>query len=129
MSTARDSNAETSGAYANSGSVDGGGGGGVDTTPLLNDKIFRSRRFMCNIPSLRGTTWFLRRASSRRMMREPSMRVCEAAAEQIEERQSNWAYSKPIGWENRSGRLNCLLCWAYAKIYLGFTVSVVAIST
>lgn len=30
------------------------------------------------------------------MMREPSMRVREAAAEQIEERQSDWAYSRPI---------------------------------
>ncbi|KAG6427123.1 hypothetical protein SASPL_111363 [Salvia splendens] len=29
-------------------------------------------------------------------MREPSVRVREAAAEQIEERQSDWAYSKPI---------------------------------
>lgn len=29
-------------------------------------------------------------------MREPSMRVRESAAEQIEERQSDWAYSKPI---------------------------------
>ncbi|XP_019189495.1 PREDICTED: E3 ubiquitin-protein ligase At1g63170-like [Ipomoea nil] len=98
MSTARDPNEETSGADANSGSVDGGGsgGGGVDTTPLLNDQIFRSRRFMRNSPSLRGAARFLRRASSRRMMREPSMRVREAAAEQIEERQSDWAYSKPI---------------------------------
>nr|GMD62042.1 E3 ubiquitin-protein ligase At1g63170-like [Ipomoea batatas] len=99
MSTARDPNEETSGVDANSGSVDGGGGGGeggVDTTPLLNDQIFRSRRFMRNSPSLRGAARFLRRASSRRMMREPSMRVREAAAEQIEERQSDWAYSKPI---------------------------------
>ncbi|KAH0910002.1 hypothetical protein HID58_004667, partial [Brassica napus] len=31
-----------------------------------------------------------------RAMREPSMVVREAAAEQLEERQSNWAYSKPI---------------------------------
>ncbi|KAF7137912.1 hypothetical protein RHSIM_Rhsim07G0020100 [Rhododendron simsii] len=30
------------------------------------------------------------------MMREPSRRVREAAAEQIEERQSDWAYSRPI---------------------------------
>lgn len=30
------------------------------------------------------------------MLREPSMRVRESAAEQIEERQSDWAYSRPI---------------------------------
>jgi len=29
-------------------------------------------------------------------MREPSMLVREAAAEQLEERQSDWAYSKPV---------------------------------
>lgn len=69
---------------------------GVDTTPLLGDQVFRSRRFMRRPPSLRGAARFLRRASSRRMMREPSMRVREAAAEQIEERQTDWAYSKPI---------------------------------
>ncbi|XP_027108263.2 E3 ubiquitin-protein ligase At1g63170-like [Coffea arabica] len=71
-------------------------GGGVDTTPLLRDQIFRSRPFLRRPPSLRGAARFLRRASSRRMLREPSMRVREAAAEQIEERQSDWAYSKPI---------------------------------
>lgn len=30
------------------------------------------------------------------MLREPSVRVRENAAEQLEERQSDWAYSKPI---------------------------------
>ncbi|KAE8662075.1 E3 ubiquitin-protein ligase [Hibiscus syriacus] len=35
-------------------------------------------------------------SSSRRMMREPSMLVRETAAEQLEERQSDWAYSKPV---------------------------------
>ena len=30
------------------------------------------------------------------MMREPSMMVRETAAEQLEERQSDWAYSKPV---------------------------------
>jgi uncharacterized membrane protein YgcG len=30
------------------------------------------------------------------MMREPSVVVREAAAEQLEERQSDWAYSKPV---------------------------------
>nr|GMD34794.1 E3 ubiquitin-protein ligase At1g63170-like [Ipomoea batatas] len=84
---------ETANVNVNSG---GEGNDGVDTTPLLGDQIFRSRRFMRRPPSLRGAARFLRRASSRRMMREPSMRVREAAAEQIEERQSDWAYSKPI---------------------------------
>ncbi|KAK9033504.1 hypothetical protein V6N11_018535 [Hibiscus sabdariffa] len=36
----------------------------------------------------------MRRASSQRMMREPSMLVRETATEQLEERQRNWAYSK-----------------------------------
>ncbi|CAN4111730.1 unnamed protein product [Withania somnifera] len=69
---------------------------GVDTTPLLTDQVFRSRRLARRAPSLRGAARFLRRAGNHRMMREPSRRVREAAAEQIEERQSDWAYSKPI---------------------------------
>ncbi|XP_024992853.1 E3 ubiquitin-protein ligase At1g63170-like [Cynara cardunculus var. scolymus] len=73
----------------------------IDSTPLLNtsttsDAIFRSRQFVRGTPSLRGAARFLRRASSRRMLREPSMRVRESAAEQIEERQTDWAYSRPI---------------------------------
>ncbi|XP_022872351.1 E3 ubiquitin-protein ligase At1g12760-like [Olea europaea var. sylvestris] len=70
----------------------------VDTTPLLGHHFFRTGpRFMRRPPSLRGASRFIRQASSRsRVMREPSVRVREAAAEQIEERQSDWAYSKPI---------------------------------
>ncbi|XP_011093163.1 E3 ubiquitin-protein ligase At1g12760 [Sesamum indicum] len=71
----------------------------VDTTPLLGHQIFRARRprFLRPAPSLRGAAQFLRRASSRGgAMREPSVLVRAAAAEQIEERQSDWAYSKPI---------------------------------
>lgn len=45
---------------------------------------------------VQGAARFLRRAGSRRMMREPSMLVRESAAEQLEERQSDWAYSKPV---------------------------------
>ncbi|KAJ8650182.1 hypothetical protein MRB53_003205 [Persea americana] len=72
----------------------------IDLTPLLgslthgrDDDRSRSppRR-----PSLRGAARFLRRASSRRIMREPSMLVRERAAEQLEERQSDWAYSRPV---------------------------------
>lgn len=65
---------------------------GVDTTPFLPSR----RRLVRRTPSLRGAARFLRRVGSRRVMREPSMRVREAAAEQIEERQSDWAYSRPI---------------------------------
>lgn len=71
----------------------------IDSTPLLSptsDGAFRSRQFVRGTPSLRGAARFLRRASSRRMLREPSMRVRESAAEQIEERQTDWAYSRPI---------------------------------
>ncbi|CAN1236884.1 E3 ubiquitin-protein ligase At4g11680 [Linum grandiflorum] len=43
---------------------------------------------------LRG---LLRRASSRRLLlREPSVRVRENAAEQLEERQTDWSYSTPV---------------------------------
>ncbi|KAL0836118.1 hypothetical protein Bca101_088007 [Brassica carinata] len=49
-------------------------------------------------PGLREAARLLSRASSGggRAMREPSMVVREAAVEQLEERQSDWAYSKPI---------------------------------
>ncbi|OMP00512.1 Zinc finger, RING-type [Corchorus olitorius] len=75
----------------------------VDTSPLLThsiaDHLLRSRRLLRRPPPpLRGAAArLLRRASSRRLMlREPSVRVRETAAEQLEERQSDWAYSKPI---------------------------------
>ncbi|KAL0896336.1 hypothetical protein Bca101_080297 [Brassica carinata] len=62
------------------------------STPLLNRNRPRSSQ------PLRGAaSRLLRRASSRGMMlRESSVRVRETAAEQIEERQSEWAYSKPV---------------------------------
>ncbi|KAE8665829.1 E3 ubiquitin-protein ligase [Hibiscus syriacus] len=69
---------------------------GVDASALLthsiSDHLLRRRH-----PSLRGAAVrLLRRASSRRLMlREPSVRVRETAAEQLEERQSDWSYSKP----------------------------------
>ncbi|CAL9237080.1 unnamed protein product [Arabidopsis halleri] len=65
------------------------------SSPLLN----RNRRALSRSSQpLRGAaSRLLRRASSRRMMlRESSVRVRENAAEQIEERQSEWAYSKPV---------------------------------
>lgn len=73
----------------------------IDSSPLLTnsnssrDDADRSRRSLRR-QSLREAARFLRRASSRRMMREPSMMVRETAAEQLEERQSDWAYSKPV---------------------------------
>ncbi|XP_072975793.1 E3 ubiquitin-protein ligase At1g12760-like isoform X1 [Typha angustifolia] len=70
-------------------------GSAMDPTPLLADRGRRGsggRR----PPSLRGAARFLRRAGSRRVMREPSMLVRETAAEQLEERQSDWAYSRPV---------------------------------
>ncbi|CAK7335468.1 unnamed protein product [Dovyalis caffra] len=73
----------------------------IDTTPLLssgpqNESNSNSSRRSIRRQSLRDAARFLRRASSRRMMREPSMLVRETAAEQLEERQSDWAYSKPV---------------------------------
>ncbi|KAL3743473.1 hypothetical protein ACJRO7_018724 [Eucalyptus globulus] len=75
----------------------------VDATPLLThsvaDHLLRSRRLIRRpVLPLRGVAArLLRRASGRRMMlREPSMQVRENAAEQLETRQSDWAYSKPI---------------------------------
>ncbi|XP_073102828.1 E3 ubiquitin-protein ligase At4g11680 isoform X2 [Elaeis guineensis] len=75
------------------------GGATIDPAPLLGTRSGggddRGRR-NGRRPSLRGAARFLRRASSRRMMREPSMLVREAAAEQLEERQRDWAYSRPV---------------------------------
>ncbi|CAL5382891.1 unnamed protein product [Camellia sinensis] len=107
MSTARPSRSPTD-----------NGGGGVDATPLLTDQIFLSRRFVRRPPSLRGAARFLRRASSRRMMREPELRVREAAAEQIEERQSDWAYSRPI--------VILDLLWNFAFVFVALSVLVVS---
>ncbi|KAL2536473.1 RING/U-box superfamily protein [Forsythia ovata] len=92
----------------------------VDTTPLLGDQIFRTRpRFMRRPPSLRGAARFLRHASSRsRVMREPSVRVRETAAEQIEERQSDWAYSKPI--------VILDLIWNLAFVIVSITVMIMS---
>ncbi|XP_019446603.1 PREDICTED: E3 ubiquitin-protein ligase At1g12760-like [Lupinus angustifolius] len=70
----------------------------IDPTPLLSssggssDESNSSRRRQ----GLRQAARFLRQASGQRMMREPSMVVRETAAEQLEERQSDWAYSKPV---------------------------------
>eukprot|EP01018_Ginkgo_biloba_P032447 Gb_36319 [translate_table: standard] len=53
-------------------------------------------RYLPRRTSIRGAAHFLRRASSRRMMREPSRLVRETAADQLEETQTDWAYSRPV---------------------------------
>lgn len=75
----------------------------VDTSPLLGNgngsNTSEESNGRSNLPrraSIQGAARFLRRASSRRIMREPSMLVRETAAEQLEERQSDWAYSRPV---------------------------------
>ncbi|KAG6663433.1 E3 ubiquitin-protein ligase At1g63170-like [Carya illinoinensis] len=93
----------------------------LDTSPLLGyslaDNLFRSRRFIRRTPPppLRGASRLLRRASGRRMMlREPSFRVRENAAEQLEERQRDWAHSKPV--------IILDVLWNLAFVGIGFTV-------
>ncbi|KAF8086385.1 hypothetical protein N665_0628s0035 [Sinapis alba] len=80
----------------------------IDPAPLLlsgdenegssnNNNNGGGERRSVRRPGLREAARLLSRASSGgRVMREPSMVVREAAAEQLEERQSDWAYSKPI---------------------------------
>ncbi|CAL5396112.1 unnamed protein product [Camellia sinensis] len=52
------------------------------------------------------------------MMREPELRVREATAEQIEARQSDWAYSKPI--------VILDLLWNFAFVFVVLSVLVVS---
>ncbi|XP_077234557.1 E3 ubiquitin-protein ligase At4g11680-like [Tasmannia lanceolata] len=94
----------------------------VDSTPLLGNSAPNrdddwSRR-SGRRPSLRGAARLLRRASSRRMMREPSMRVRETAAEQLEERQSDWAYSRPV--------VILDIIWNLAFVFVAITILVLS---
>lgn len=70
------------------------------SSPLIPSPTSPTSRGAANgggrLPSLRGAARFLRRTGSRRMMREPSVAVRETAAEHLEERQTDWAYSKPV---------------------------------
>ncbi|KAL5668896.1 hypothetical protein ACJX0J_021117, partial [Zea mays] len=66
----------------------------LDSAPLLGG-VGRRRAGALRRPSLRGAARLLRRGG-RRAMREPSLLVREAAAEQLEERQADWAYSRPV---------------------------------
>ncbi|KAJ8646448.1 hypothetical protein MRB53_008196 [Persea americana] len=59
----------------------------VDPTPLLQSP---TRSFGIHISSL------ISRATSRRVLRQPSMLVRETAALQLEERQADWTYSRPV---------------------------------
>ncbi|KAF5734832.1 E3 ubiquitin-protein ligase [Tripterygium wilfordii] len=71
----------------------GNGGSYEETTSNVNSN---SRRPPIRRQGLQEAARFLRRATNRRLMREPSMMVRETATEQLEERQSDWAYSKPV---------------------------------
>ncbi|XP_050228582.1 E3 ubiquitin-protein ligase At1g12760-like isoform X2 [Mercurialis annua] len=96
----------------------------VDTTPLLSSPSQSdlnnnsNNRRSIRRQSLRDAAQFLRRASSRRMMREPSMLVRETAAEQLEERQSDWAYSKPV--------VILDMIWNFAFVAVAVTVLVLS---
>ncbi|KAH0916497.1 hypothetical protein HID58_030943 [Brassica napus] len=75
----------------------------IDQSPLLltgdegGGSGNNGRRSSVRRQGLREAARFLSRASSGgRAMREQSVIVREAAAEQLEERQSDWAYSRPI---------------------------------
>lgn len=95
-----------------------GGPSGDGAEPLLGaEGDDRGRRFRVR-PTLRGAAQFLRRASSRRMMREPSMLVRETAAEQLEERRSDWAYSRPV--------VVLDLLWNLAFVTVAVTVLVIS---
>jgi len=84
--------------YPPNGSLSSPQSGGVDTSPLLTSSVANHLLRIRRPPQLRGAAArLLRLASSRGMMlREPSVRVREHAAEQLEERQTGWGYSKPI---------------------------------
>ncbi|KAL6280297.1 hypothetical protein ACE6H2_017178 [Prunus campanulata] len=96
----------------------------VDTTPLLSnsggssDDSNSGRHRIVRRQSLREAARFLRQASSRRLMREPSMLVRETAAEQLEERQSDWAYSKPV--------VVLDIIWNFAFVVVAATVLVLS---
>uniref|UniRef100_A0A166JCC0 RING-type E3 ubiquitin transferase n=1 Tax=Daucus carota subsp. sativus TaxID=79200 RepID=A0A166JCC0_DAUCS len=64
--------------------------------------------------SLREASRFLRRSTGRRMLTNPSMVVRETAAEELEERQSDWAYSRPV--------VVLDLLWNFVFIVVGFVV-------
>ncbi len=72
------------------------GNGGSSSSGSGSDGSNNNSRRGGNNNRVQGAARYLRRAGSRRIMREPSMLVRESAAEQLEERQSDWAYSRPV---------------------------------
>ena len=72
--------------------------GGDPSSPLLPSPASPSSSGgpLGRLTGLRGAARFIRRTGSRRLMREPSVAVRETAAEHLEERQTDWAYSKPV---------------------------------
>ncbi|RZB53611.1 E3 ubiquitin-protein ligase At1g63170-like [Glycine soja] len=89
----------------------------LDSAPFIH----RSRHLLRRAPPpLHTAATFFRRASGRRMMlREPSVRVREAAAAEVEGRQSEWAYSRPV----------VALDVAWNAVFLAIGASVLALST
>ncbi|GAB2232177.1 hypothetical protein Droror1_Dr00011204 [Drosera rotundifolia] len=67
---------------------------------------------------LRSAARLLRRAGSRRVLRERSVLVRESAADQIEQRRSSWAYSKPI----------VVLDLVWNLIFVGVVIGVLVLS-
>ncbi|KAJ0264800.1 E3 ubiquitin-protein ligase [Hirschfeldia incana] len=98
----------------------------IDTTPLLPSSVTRTASVdgengiqrSARRQGLREAARFLRHAGSRRMMREPSMLVRETAAEQLEERQSDWAYSKPVVFLD--------ILWNLAFVAIGVAVLILS---
>ncbi|CAL0313384.1 unnamed protein product [Lupinus luteus] len=96
--------------------------GATDRTPILGDSG-SSADESNGLPRRQGiyqAARFLRQASGQRMMREPSVMVRETAAEQLEERQSDWAYSKPV--------VVLDILWNFAFVATGATVLVLSLN-
>ncbi|XP_019422459.1 PREDICTED: E3 ubiquitin-protein ligase At4g11680-like isoform X1 [Lupinus angustifolius] len=95
--------------------------GATNRTPILGNSgssSDESNRFSRR--GIRQAARFLRQASGQRMMREPSMMVRETAAEQLEERQSDWAYSKPV--------VVLDILWNFAFVVTGATVLILSVN-
>ncbi|KAG7586060.1 hypothetical protein ISN45_Aa02g014110 [Arabidopsis thaliana x Arabidopsis arenosa] len=91
----------------------------IDTTPFLPPIVTRTISVDEESNSIhRSAARFLRHAGSRRMMREPSMLVRETAAEQLEERQNDWAYSKPVVFLD--------ILWNLAFVAIGVAVLILS---
>ncbi|KAK1352879.1 Zinc finger, C3HC4 type [Heracleum sosnowskyi] len=85
----------------------------TSTSPLLDPPTPDPTSPSLRQQSLREASRFLRRSTGRRMT-NPSMLVRETAAEELEERQSDWAYSRPV--------VVLDLLWNFVFIIVGFVV-------